>query len=286
MAAATGERLDAHHHVWDLSVRPQDWIPDEKTLLRRDFSFAEFRAGAARSGVSASIVVQTVDDLAETPELLSLAAQEETVAGVVGWLDLESPQVADDLARHLSHAGARKLVGIRDLAQYKEEPQWLARPDVLEALRVVGQHDLAFDLLVVPDQLPAATAAVRACPELVFVLDHLAKPPIASGEVRIWAEQVRALAALPNVACKVSGMVTEADWATWKVADLQPYVDVLLDAFGPQRLMFGSDWPVCLVAASYERVVEAGAALFAGLSSDEQADLWCRTARRWYRLQD
>jgi L-fuconolactonase len=155
----------------------------------------------------------------------------------------------------------------------------------LASLGLVGAAGLTFDLLTLPPQLPAATEAVRSNPDMMFVLDHLSKPPIASGELQPWADDVRALAELPNVAGKVSGMVTEADWSGWTVADLQPYVDTVLDAFGPERLMFGTDWPVCTLAASYGQVVDAAEQLTAGLSDAEQGEFWSGTARRFYGLR-
>ena len=236
-------------------------------------------------------MVQTVPDPAETPELLALAARSgqpgrpPRVAGVVGWVDLTDPGVADALAALSAAEGGDRLVGIRHLVQSEDDPQWLCRPDVRNGLRAVAAAGLAYDLLTLPHQLPAAAATARELPDLRFVLDHLSKPPIARGEPRPWADELRALAACPNVAAKLSGLVTEADWRTWTVADLRPYAEVALDAFGPARLMFGTDWPVCLLAAdSYGDVVAAARELTAGLSEDERGDVFAGTARRWYRL--
>jgi L-fuconolactonase len=278
-------RIDSHHHVWDLSLRPQGWIKGEAMQpLLRDFALTDLLAVATPAGIDRSVVVQTVPDLGETPDLLELASREDFVAGVVGWVDLESPAAGDDLARHLEHPGAGKLVGIRDLVQDKPDPDWLIRPDVLAGLALVERSQLTYDLLTLPPQLPAAAQAVRSHPDMLFVLDHLSKPRIASGEVQPWADDVRALAELPNVACKVSGMVTEANWSGWSVADLQPYFDTVLEAFGPDRLRFGTDWPVCLLASNYHEVVDTAAQLTAGLSSAEQDEFWSGTARRFYRL--
>ena len=213
-----------------------------------------------------------------------MALTEEMVAGVVGWLDLESPAVEDDLAGLLEHAHARKLVAIRDLAQYKDDVEWLGRADVISALQLLGRHGLTYDLLTLPPQLPAALQAVTACPDTTFVLDHMSKPYIAAGEIEPWRRAVRALAARPNVACKVSGMFTEADWDHWTTEQFRPYVDELLEAFGPGRLMFGSDWPVSTLAATYEQVVDVAERLTATLSADEQAEFWAGTATRFYRL--
>lgn len=278
-------RIDAHHHVWDLSVRPQEWITGEAVQpLLRNFALSDLAAVATKTGIDRTVIVQTVADPGETPELLDLAAHEEMVAGVVGWLDLESPAVGDDLAGLLEHAHARKLVAIRDLAQYKDDIEWLGRSEVISALQLLGRHGLTYDLLTLPPQLPAALRAVTACPETTFVLDHMSKPYIAAGEIEPWRRDVQALAARPNVACKVSGMFTEADWHGWTTQQFRPYVDVLIEAFGPQRLMFGSDWPVSTLAATYEQVVDVAAQLTADLTAEEEAEFWGGTATRFYRL--
>lgn len=279
------KRIDTHHHVWDLTVRPQDWMAgDRMDPVRRNFGLNDLRPLADAASIDRTVLVQTVAAPAETGEFLSLARGSDLVAGVVGWVDLESPDALSDLDRHLDHPGAGKLVGIRDLAQYKDDDGWLSRPEVIEAIQGIGRRRLTYDVLVVPEQLPAAVTAVRSCPDQLFVLDHIAKPRIAAGEIEPWASEMRALAAFPNVACKVSGMVTEAQWHEWHVSDFRPFVDVLLDAFGPDRLMFGSDWPVCLLSASYQDVVDLAAELVATLNTEEAAQFWAGTAERFYRL--
>lgn len=280
-------RIDSHHHVWDLSVRDQDWmVGDEMAPVRRNFSLADLKPHAAAAGVDHTVLVQTVDVPEETGEFLNIALEDDFVAGVVGWIDLESPTAMSDLARNLDHPGGRKLVSIRDLAQYKDDPNWLARADVIGSIQGLGRRGLSYDLLVQPHQIPSAVAAVEACPDQLFVLDHLAKPHIADGELEPWATSIRELARHHNVACKVSGMVTEARWHGWASADFKPFVDTLLDAFGPDRLMFGSDWPVCLLSASYQQVVDLATELVAGLTDTEAEQFWSGTARRYYRLDD
>jgi len=279
-------RIDSHHHVWDLTVRPQDWIVGQAMQpLLRNFSLTDLRPLAASTAIDRTVIVQTVADPGETPELLQSAADDDFVAGVVGWLDLESPTLEMNLAAQLELPGAQKLVGIRDLAQYKDDSSWLARPQVIAGLQLLGQHGLTYDLLTVPPQLPAAIEAVQSCPEMLFVLDHLSKPRIASRVMQPWADQVRALSKLPNVACKVSGMFTEAEWDGWAVGDFRPYFDTLLNAFGPERLMFGSDWPVCTLAASYRQVIGTAEELTSDLSADEREQFWAGTATRFYRLE-
>ena len=232
------------------------------------------------------MLVQTVPVAAETPEFLDIALAAPEVVGVVGWLDLESDGCAAALAGYRAHPGARSLVAIRDLAQFKPDPTWLARPDVIARLRWLGEEGIPYDLLTLPPQLPAAIEAVRACPGTSFVMDHLSKPFIARGELEPWATQMRELAALPNVVVKVSGMFTEAAWGTWEPDDFRPYFRVLLEAFGPSRMQFGSDWPVCLLSATYEQTIDVMEELMAGedLSDTECEAIWSGTARRTYGL--
>ncbi|PZG20239.1 amidohydrolase family protein [Nonomuraea aridisoli] len=273
-------RIDAHHHVWDPLARPHAWLePEEMAPVRRTFTLDDLAGHAAAAGVTRTVLVQVLPDLDETREFLALAAASELVAGVVGWIDLTAPDAADTLA-----ALPAGLVGVRHGVQSEPDPAWLTRPDVRRGLAAVAAAGLAYDLLTLPHQLPAAVETVAALPELTFVLDHLSKPPIASGELEPWRARVRELAAHPNVCCKLSGMVTEADWASWRVADLRPYAEVVLEAFGPERVMFGSDWPVCLLAAEYEQVAAAADELCAGLSEHERAEVFAGTARRAYRL--
>jgi L-fuconolactonase len=278
--------VDAHHHVWDLAVRDQDWITGpELAPLRRDFSLADLEPEARAVGVTATVLVQTVTVAEETPEFLALAAGSDLVAGVVGWTDLTSPEVADTLAGLRQGPGGEYLVGIRHQVQGEPDPRWLTRPDVLRGLAAVADAGLVHDLLVQPHQLPAAVEAARRLPRLTFVLDHLAKPPVASGELEPWAGEIRRLAALPNTVCKLSGLVTEADWGTWRVADLQPYAATVLDAFGPHRLMFGSDWPVCRLASDYREVLATAETLISGLSPAEHHDVFAGCAVRTYGLR-
>jgi L-fuconolactonase len=281
----TGGRIDAHHHVWDLAVRDQDWITGPRMArLRRSFGIDDLRPAAAATGVTRSVVVQTIPVREETPEMLALAAEDEFVGGVVGWVDLTAPSVADDLAALLAGPNGAWLRGIRHLVQSEPDPDWLTRPEVLRGLGAVADAGLVYELLTYPVQLPAANRAVREVPELTFVLDHCSKPPIATGPLQPWKDEIGRLAAVPNTHCKLSGMVTEADWERWSVADLAPYADVVLDAFGPGRLMFGSDWPVCLLAAGYIEVVAAAEQLTAGLSTPERDEVFAGTAARVYRL--
>jgi len=277
--------IDAHHHVWDLSVRDQDWITgQELALLRRDFLLADVDSEARAAGVTATVLVQTTDGPEETPEFLAFAQGSDLVAGVVGWTDLTSLDVVRALAALREGPGGEYLVGIRHQVQGESDPRWLMRPDVLRGLAEVAEAGLVYDLVVRPHQLAAAYETARLLPDLTFVLDHAGKPPIASGALRPWADTVRLLAALPNTVCKLSGMVTEADWDRWSVEDLRPYADTVLDAFGPRRLMFGSDWPVCRLAATYAEVVDAAKELTAELHLTERREVFTGTALRTYGL--
>ncbi|KUN74414.1 amidohydrolase [Streptomyces canus] len=284
--AETGPGIvDAHHHVWDLSVRDQDWISGaELAPLRRDFTLADLVPEARAAGVTATVLVQTITVPEETPEFLALAAESDLVAGVVGWTDLTAPDVAETLADLRAGTGGQHLVGIRHQVQGEPDPRWLVRPDVLRGLAAVAEAGLVHDLVVQPHQLEAAVEAAQQLPGLTFVLDHLGKPPIASGELAPWAQQIRRLAALPNTVCKLSGMVTEVDWHSWTVAALTPYADTVLAAFGPGRLMFGSDWPVCRLAATYAEVIAVASELTAGLGPAERHDVFTGTAVRTYHL--
>ncbi|WP_053848350.1 amidohydrolase [Streptomyces sp. NRRL B-24085] len=275
--------VDAHHHLWNLSVRDQDWIAPGSPL-RRDFTMADLVPEAAAAGVDRTVLVQTVTVPEETPEFLALAAEHELIAGVVGWTDLTRPDVADELARLRDLPGGDRLKGVRHQVQGEPDPQWLLRPDVCRGLAAVAEAGLVYDLVVLPHQLPACVEAAVALPQLTFVLDHLGKPPIASGALSPWAADVRALAALPNTVCKLSGMVTEADLATWTPDDLRPYADTVLEAFGPDRLMFGSDWPVCTLGAAYAETLSVTRELIGGLSASERADVLGATATRTYGL--
>jgi len=280
-------RVDAHHHVWDIAaVRDQPWMaPDTIAPIRRSFSIDEFAAEALSHGVDSSVVVQTVAGITETEELLDLAAVSTLVAGVVGWVDVEAPDVGDQLDLLLARPSGSWLVGIRSLAEYQPDPAWLARPAVLSGLREVARRGLCNDLLVISHQLNAAVTATREVRDGRFVLDHLAKPQIAAGVFQPWARELSELAQQENVMAKISGLVTEANWSTWAPSDIRPYVDHALSAFGPDRLIFGTDWPVCTLAASYRGIVDLAEQFVGTLSIDEQAAVFGANATKTYSLE-
>jgi len=272
--------VDAHHHLWDPAATRHDWLADFPALQRR-FDQADFQQASKTHGVDASVLVQVLNSTAETEEFL----QVDAVAGVVGWADLTDPGITDELARLKELPGGHRLVGIRHLVQDEPDPSWLTRPDVKRGLRAVGNGGLSYDLLVRPHQLLAAIKIVTELPDAAFVLDHGAKPEIATGSTQPWTKLVEELSRRPNVACKLSGLVTEAG-PDWSASQIAPYVTHLVECFGPDRLMFGSDWPVCLLAASYAEVFGLARELLAGLLSQSELDaVLGRTAVRHYRLE-
>lgn len=278
-------RIDAHHHLWDLAVRPQDWISGpEMAAIDRDFLIEEFESLAAANGVHASVLVQTVCVPAETPEFLAIAERSPLIQAVVGWVDLESPDVVDRLAELSALPGGRYLRGIRHQVQSEADPDWLLRPAVQRGLQAVGRAGLQFDLVLRPDQLGMAARAVRRLPDVGFVLDHAGKPPIASGELTHWQTDLAELGTAPNLRCKLSGLMTEAAWGSWSIGDLRPVVERLLAGFGPDRLMIGSDWPVSTLAGDYARIWTASEELISGLSGAERAAVGWRTAAAAYRI--
>jgi L-fuconolactonase len=273
--------LDSHVHLWDLGVRDQAWIPDGSPL-RRSFGVRDLRGALAGSPVDGVILVQAINDDGETADLISCAAHEALVLGVVGWADLGSPGFAAALS---ALAATGWLVGLRHQALAEADPAgWLRSPRVRRGLAALQTAGLPFDLMIRPAHFPAALRTVREHPALQFVLDHLGKPPIAAGELEPWAAGIRTLAAEPNIACKLSGLQTIAS-ADWTHAELAPYLDVALEAFGPDRLIFGSDWPVCTPAASYSRVCEVAQAACSGLSDRERAAVLAGNAGAIYRAR-
>jgi L-fuconolactonase len=243
--------VDSHHHFWRYDPQRDTWITDEMSVLKNNFLLREFRVECRSNGVDASIAVQADQSEAETLFLLNIAEHSNHIAGVVGWVDLRSPQLQERL-RYFSQF--EKLRGFRHIAQSEPDDCFLARNDFVKGIAQLRQFGFTYDILIYPKQLPAAIELASRLPEQPFVLDHLAKPPVKSAAIEPWSSHIRTLAQNQNVFCKLSGLVTEANCSHWKPADFAPYLDVVFDAFGPNRLMFGSDWPVCLVAASYAQV--------------------------------
>jgi L-fuconolactonase len=275
--------IDAHHHFWDPETGDYPWMSGKAAGLRRVFAPDDLRPELAAAGVSATVVVQTWSSLDETRAFLELPAATDFVAGVVGWVDLIDPAVSDVIAALKARPDGRYLVGIRHQVHDEPDPEWLLRPDVRRGLASVERHGLVYDLLLRPRVLPAALETVRAFPELRFVIDHLAKPDIAGGRFDEWARLIRPFRAeAGHVWCKLSGLATEADWLRWQPGDLQPYISEALNIFGPARCLYGSDWPVCLLAGSYARIFEALRQAIAPLDPAERARIMGGSARELY----
>jgi L-fuconolactonase len=273
--------VDAHQHFWTYDPREYDWIGDDLAAIRRDFLPEDLAREIQAAGVDAVVSVQARQTLEETRWLLDLAERNDFVAGVVGWVPLASASVADTLAEL---AASPKLRGVRHVLQGEPDPDYAARPDFDRGIASLHGFGLAYDVLVYERQLPAAIALVDRHPDQVFVVDHAAKPRIRDAVLSPWRERMRELARRPNVFCKLSGMATEADLRGWTRASLEPYADVVLEAFGPARSMFGSDWPVCLAACPYSRWLATVRELCGRLSAAEQEMVLGGTARRAYRL--
>ena len=273
--------IDAHHHFWNYTPKEYGWISDEMKVLRRDFTPDDLRREIAAAGVDGVVSVQARQTVEETHWLLELAGANDFIRGVVGWAPLVSPDVGRDLERFAANP---KLKAVRHVLQDEPDDGYALRDDFNRGIAELKRFNLRYDILIFERQLPPAIKLVDRHPEQVFVLDHVAKPRIKAGEIDAWRNGMKELAKRGNVFCKVSGMATEADWRQWTPAQLRPYFDVALDAFGPRRLMFGSDWPVCLVACDYGRWVKTVRDFAAGLSPAEQARLFGGTATEAYGL--
>jgi L-fuconolactonase len=276
--------VDAHHHFWDPSRADYPWMTDDLAAIRRPFGPDDLVPVLQATGVDRTVLVQTRASVEETLEFLATAAATPFVAGVVGWVDLTDSGVADAIAELRAAPGGERLVAIRHQVHDEPDPEWLRREDVRRGIAAVGQAGLAYDLLLRPRELPAALAVTQELTDVRFVIDHIAKPPIASRVLQPWADLMRRFGDMAHVWCKVSGMVTEADWEAWQPDDLRPYVAYVLDVFGSDRLLFGSDWPVCLVAASYQQVFDAARAALGDLTADEVVAVFGGNAAEVYRL--
>ncbi|HSU30496.1 MAG TPA: amidohydrolase family protein [Bryobacteraceae bacterium] len=274
-------QIDSHHHFWRYNPEEYSWIDDSMALLRRDFLPEDLRPEIQRAGIDGVISVQARQNLEETRWLLALAANHSFIRGVVGWVpltDIKLPQVLQSLA------GNEKLKSIRHVLQGEPDDRYMLRSDFNRGIDLLQEFNLAYDILIFERHLPYVLEFVKQHPQQVFVLDHVAKPRIRDRIVSPWRENVRELAKFPNVYCKISGMVTEAGYTTWKEEDLAPYFDTVLEAFGPSRLLFGSDWPVCLVAASYGSWLALVKRQIAMLTDSEQSAILGGTAARVYRI--
>jgi len=274
-------RIDAHQHFWRYSPQGYEWINDAMSSLQRDFLPEDLKPELDRTGFEGTIAVQARQTLEETRWLLQLAEAAPFVLGVVGWTDLRSAEVRMQLSEF---CGNPKFVGVRHIVQSETDDRFLLQPEFLRGIALLEEFDLTYDILVYPRHLPVATEFLKHFPRQRFVLDHLAKPLIKSSSVEPWRTHIRELAQHPNVGCKLSGLVTEADWKNWKSADIKPYLDVAFESFGPDRLMIGSDWPVCTVAGSYARVTNIVIEYLDGYPESVQNAVLGGNAARFWRL--
>jgi L-fuconolactonase len=274
--------IDAHQHYWIYSPDEYAWIDDSMSAIQRNFLPEDLAPELDRNGFGGSIAVQARQTLDETRWLLELAEGSDKILGVVGWVDLCAEDVRSQLQSFAQHP---KLLGIRHIVQSEPDDRFLVRPDFLRGISLLEEFGLAYDILIYTKHLAVAAEFVERFPRQRFVLDHMAKPPIKTGEIARWAAGIRRIAEFPNVFCKLSGLVTEADWQHWRPAQITPYLDVVFDAFGPDRLMVASDWPVCLVAGSFARTVEVVKQYLDGRRSETREAILGGNAQRFWHLE-
>ena len=273
-------KLDSHQHFWSYDAAQYPWIP-HGSALHRDWLPGDLAPLLAAAGLDGCIAVQARQSLEENRWLLELAEHHSIIKGVVGWVDLRSESVGKELAEFADHP---RFAGVRHVVQDEPDDDFMLGADFLRGIGELHAHNLTYDILIYPRQLPAAIALAKRFPWQPFVLDHIAKPAVKTGALSPWREQIRELAKAPNVMCKVSGMVTEADAKAWKPADFRPYLDVVFEAFGPERLMIGSDWPVCTLSASYESAMGIVLDYVQQFSPEEQEGILGGNCARFYKL--
>jgi L-fuconolactonase len=274
--------IDSHQHFWQVGRFDYPWMSSEVEVLYRDYLPATLEPILKRCGVTNTVLVQASNSLAETRWLLSLADQYPFIAAVVGWVDLMSDDVRLQLDEFTKHPAFK---GVRHLVESEPADYWLVQESVIAGLRSLASYGVTYDLLVHPRHLKHVKTVAQRCPDLRLVIDHMAKPPIARGEIDEWSKEIKEVAGCQNIWCKLSGLVTEADLTKWRTDDLKPFVDKALESFGPRRLMFGSDYPVCLRAGSYERVLESFQSLLGALSDEDRSCIFAQNAAEFYKLQ-
>ncbi|HET9801662.1 MAG TPA: amidohydrolase family protein [Candidatus Acidoferrum sp.] len=275
--------IDAHQHFWNYDPHRHAWINDAMSVLKRNFLPADLDTILDSNNVDGTIAVQADTSTNETEFLMNVARSSEKVLGVVGWIDLTASDIEAQLQ---AYVGRPKLCGFRHIVQDEPDDRYLLRDDVVRGIRAVGTRGFTYDILIYPRQLLAAIELVARCPNQTFILDHCAKPFIKSRQFEPWAAQIRELAKSPRVFCKLSGLVTETDWRSWRPADFRPYLDLVVEAFGPSRLMFGSDWPVCLLAGEYHQVKELIAEYSQQFSDQERRMIFGGTAAKSYGIAE
>lgn len=275
-------KIDAHQHFWIYNKEEYSWIDDDMKALRRDFLPEDLFPELEKKGYVGSVAVQASQSEQENGFLLDLAGKYSFIKGVVGWIDLQADDVQEKLEKLVNN---KRFKGVRHIVQSEPDPEFLLRPKFLRGIRHLKNFNLTYDILIYPPQLKVAADFVSRFPDQKFVLDHLAKPYIKDQKINKWAEDIKLLASFPNVYAKISGLVTEASWSSWKKKDFQPYLDVALEAFGAGRLLIGSDWPVCLVAGTYSEVIDLAEAFISDLSLEEQNKITGENAIEFYNLK-
>jgi L-fuconolactonase len=275
------KRIDAHQHFWKFEPIRDSWITDEMSVIRKDFFPDDLQSVLQQNDFDGCITVQASQSEKETDFLISLSREHKFIKGVVGWVDLQASDIADRLGQYKSFPIVK---GFRHVLQDESQRDLMLNPNFKRGIGALQQYGFTYDILIFPDQLKFSTELVAGFPEQKFVIDHIAKPNIKRKEIDDWKKDIEAIAKHENVYCKMSGMVTEADWKTWKKEDFKPYMDVVVNAFGTNRIMFGSDWPVCLVAASYEKMLGIAEDYFSAFSKEEQEQFFGINAIRFYNL--
>lgn len=274
-------KVDSHQHFWKYNEERDAWITDEMSVIQRNFLPEDLKPILTQNDIEGTVVVQSDQSKEENVFQLANALQHEFVKGVVGWVDLQAENISDQLAYYQEF---RKMKGFRHVLQGEKQRDFMLRPSFMRGIEQLEKFGFTYDILIFPDQLKYAVEFVKAFPNQSFVLDHIAKPYIKDQKIDEWKSDIQKLAAHENVSCKVSGMVTEANWQTWKKEDFRPYLETVSEAFGPKRLMYGSDWPVCLVAASYDTVLNLVKDFFSTFSKSEQELIFGDNAVRFYKL--
>jgi L-fuconolactonase len=281
-SGASPVRIDAHQHFWKYDPVQYSWINDEMWVIRRDYAPTDLLPLLQAAGMDGCVTVQVNQSEEENEELLELAARHDFIKGVVGWVDLRNPAVEERLEWYRAKP---KIKGFRHILQGERDRALMLKPGFKRGIGLLKKFGYTYDILIFPDQLGYTRDFVASFPDQPFIIDHIAKPYIKDRYItEEWKDAIRAVAAFPNVSCKISGMVTEADWKHWKPEHFKPYLDTVVDAFGPKRIVFGSDWPVCLVAAAYEQVLAIVEDYFSTFSADERAAFFGGNAAEFYDL--
>jgi len=273
--------IDSHQHFWRYNTKDFDWITDDMSVIRKDFFPEELQLIFQENDVEGCVAVQVNQTEEENNFFLEFSKQFDFIKGIVGWVDLMAENIEDGLAYWHQH---KKIKGFRHILQGEKDRALMLKPSFKNGISLLSKFDFTYDILIFPDQSRHALELVKIFPDQKFVIDHLAKPYIKSGEIEQWKNDMEQFRQHENVYCKISGMVTEADWKDHSLQTFKPYLDVVTATFGTKRLMFGSDWPVCLVAASYNKVLQMVKDYFASFSENQQADIFCNNAVEFYNL--